>query len=118
MTDREWLECPCCGEDAIESDEEGLFNEDQGGPCPDCGCLVSVVIDEETGAWSDLYCPDDCACCRDQDEPVDRVMMREDAEAERDECISAAADRDARMRREEREEDEAVERHYEGEVET
>lgn len=49
MTD--WLECPVCGVGALESDKDGLFWDGDGGPCPECGVVLSVSCDSETPAY-------------------------------------------------------------------
>jgi uncharacterized paraquat-inducible protein A len=41
-----WLDCPECGEDAIPSNEEGLFHEDMHAVCPGCQTKLRVVVDE------------------------------------------------------------------------
>lgn len=39
--------CYCCGGDGIESDPDGLFWSDMEGECADCGCWLSVYVDED-----------------------------------------------------------------------
>ena len=43
------LECPCCGYVGAESDEDGLFYDDQYIACECVGTWVSVC--REDGAW-------------------------------------------------------------------
>jgi hypothetical protein len=42
---KSWLECPECGDDAIESDDDGLFQEDQEATCQMCGTICRVSVD-------------------------------------------------------------------------
>lgn len=58
MSGRDWLQCHCCGADAIESDENGLFWDGDSGTCPECGVVSWVSCDSETPA--DL-CTDEMA---------------------------------------------------------
>jgi transcription initiation factor TFIIIB Brf1 subunit/transcription initiation factor TFIIB len=44
---KEWLNCPCCGEDMLEKDAPALWYEDEEEVCPDCGCTVSVSVDDD-----------------------------------------------------------------------
>ena len=53
----DYLECPCCGRNGAESDEEGLFYDGQELIC---GCDGIVSLDAETPA--DILAHD-CACC-------------------------------------------------------
>lgn len=56
------LDCPCCGEDVL-CREKPLWYEDESEKCPDCGCTVSVRIDDDT-----------------QDEPVAYTVASEDCQ--------------------------------------
>jgi hypothetical protein len=44
------LECNHCGGDAIVS-PSGLFTEDDGGPCLECGHPGHVSVDEDVATW-------------------------------------------------------------------
>lgn len=44
----EWLDCPACGEDAIESDSDGMFEDGQSARCPTCGTMVRVTFDGDS----------------------------------------------------------------------
>lgn len=47
MSDKKiWLDCPVCGEEVFESDEDGLFWEDTDDVCPGCGTMCQVRIRE------------------------------------------------------------------------
>jgi len=59
-----YLECPCCGDDGAESDEQGLFAD---GDSLICGCNGWVSVDRETDPYitlGDEPCPL-YALCRD-----------------------------------------------------
>jgi len=59
---REYLECPCCGDDGAESDDEGLFSD---GQALICGCVGHVSVDSETDPWInnlDGECPASAKC--------------------------------------------------------
>ena len=43
---RKWLDCPDCGEDVLESDEKGFFDEDMPSVRCVCGSLVRVCVDD------------------------------------------------------------------------
>jgi len=62
------LECPCCGGDTFEANDEGLFHD---GQVPTCGCPAWISCDAETdpfAAWDDSK---DCVACaaRERDNP-------------------------------------------------
>ncbi len=42
----EYLDCPECGDAAVES-EDGLFGEEHSGPCMSCGVVGSVRVGED-----------------------------------------------------------------------
>ena len=42
------IECPCCGDDAAESEANGLFYDEQ--PLT-CGCVGHVSVDEDGAVW-------------------------------------------------------------------
>lgn len=46
----DYLGCPHCGCEAVESDDEGLFG-DGSAECMTCGFPGHVHADEEAGAW-------------------------------------------------------------------
>lgn len=58
------LQCPGCGGDVFESDEDGMFWEDMEGMCPTCGMLCTVGVD------------DGRACVRSSDTYEDRGQPR------------------------------------------
>jgi hypothetical protein len=40
------LECPCCGEDGVFEHKEPLWYDGEQEVCPDCGCHLTVSVDE------------------------------------------------------------------------
>ena len=54
----QYLECPCCGEEGAEADEDGLFTD--GQPLI-CGCAGCVTCDSENEPEVNAY---DCECGR------------------------------------------------------
>jgi hypothetical protein len=46
MGKRTYLSCPHCGDDAMASDADGMFLEDDEGTCPSCGVRVRVWCEE------------------------------------------------------------------------
>lgn len=52
MSGRDWMECHCCGRSVIESDEDGLFWDGQGGTCENCGVIHWISCDPETPAYA------------------------------------------------------------------
>ena len=57
-----YLECPCCGCEGAESDDEGLFYEDQPTLC---GCAVWVSVDDDVAdlSWDDS---EPCPVCKEE----------------------------------------------------
>lgn len=55
-----YMECPCCGDDGAESDEDGFFFDGQGLIC---GCHGWVSADEDE-TWINT---DGCACDSGED---------------------------------------------------
>ena len=52
-----YLECPCCGGDGAESDDDGNFYD---GQSLICGCPGLVSVDEDEAAWINNFdspCP-------------------------------------------------------------
>jgi hypothetical protein len=48
VTEHTYLECPCCGCEGAESDDDGMFYDDQ--PLI-CGCPGLVRVDEDGDVW-------------------------------------------------------------------
>ena len=49
-----WLNCPCCGEDVLGR-AEPIWYEDESETCSDCGCTISVRVDDDQDppeAWT------------------------------------------------------------------
>lgn len=46
--DREYLECPCCGDVGAWASTEGLFMDEQALTC---GCPGLVSVDEDGDVW-------------------------------------------------------------------
>lgn len=42
-----WLQCIVCGQDCIESDENGMFSVDDDAACPDCGTINYITVDDD-----------------------------------------------------------------------
>jgi len=53
------LECPCCGDDGADANEEGFFYD--GQPLI-CGCVGHVVVDEDD-IWVNAA---ECPCMEDE----------------------------------------------------
>jgi len=45
---KQWMECPCCGDDGAESDDDGMWFE--GQPLT-CGCNGHVAISDDGEAY-------------------------------------------------------------------
>ncbi|HVJ15819.1 MAG TPA: hypothetical protein VM686_10260 [Polyangiaceae bacterium] len=45
----QWLECPECGDELFEADEDGLFYEDEEERCK-CGALCAIRVEEDDNA--------------------------------------------------------------------
>ena len=64
MAEREYLECPCCGDEGAYPHEDGYYYD--GDPLA-CGCNGSVHADEGE-AWINLNdepCEPEARCNRD-----------------------------------------------------
>lgn len=59
MTEPDYLECPCCGDDGAVSDEEGYFIDGQGLIC---GCNGWVSVDHVDPPWINNG-DDECRKC-------------------------------------------------------
>lgn len=57
----DYLECPCCGDVAIEPDEDGVYQEDVQTTC---GCPGMIAIDEEGYAFVNVWDDEECPKCR------------------------------------------------------
>ena len=53
------LECPCCGNDGADSDEMGMYYDQQELIC---GCVGHVVVDEDD-VWINTS---ECPCMEDE----------------------------------------------------
>jgi hypothetical protein len=42
------LECPICGQDIFESDDDGLFYEDDTATCQECGTICRVTVEADS----------------------------------------------------------------------
>ena len=56
MAEHTFLECPCCGCEGAESDDAGMFYDEQALIC---GCPGHVCVEEDGEVW--INNPDD-AC--------------------------------------------------------
>ena len=74
----EWMECPACGWEAVESDAEGYFFDGQEATCPNPACRATVTVscDSESDPWTRYVCrhgaDDETPCAKCKAEEVDR----------------------------------------------